>query len=364
MTSLFTPYTLKNITLRNRIVVSPMCQYMAEDGLVNDWHQTHYTSFAKGGSGLVIVEATAVSAKGRITPGDVGLWNDEQIPGLALVAKAIGVAGAVAGIQLGHAGRKAGCTPPWHGGAPLPKDDPQAWQPIAASALPYMPSAPHIPVAMTIEDIQNTQQDFADAARRASQAGFEWLELHFAHGFLAQNFLSKHANNRTDQYGGSLENRSRFLLETVSAVRKVWPASFPLTIRLGVIEFDEGADASFKESIQVLHWLKDAGVDLVDAGLAGSTPKEQVPWGPNFMVPYAERIRNETGLPVATSWLIKNPDEADAFIREGRLDLVFLARSLLANPHWPFHAARKLKIEKSSEVLPTPYAYWLQHWEE
>jgi 2,4-dienoyl-CoA reductase-like NADH-dependent reductase (Old Yellow Enzyme family) len=175
--------------------------------------------------------------------------------------------------------------------------------------------------------------------------------------------LSRHSNNRTDQYGGSLENRARFLIETVAAVREVWPESLPLTVRLGIVEFDPHAERSFSESIQVLKWLKEAGVDLVDAGLAGSTPEEQVPWGPNFMVPYAERIRLETGLQVATSWLIRSAQDADAFIRDGKLDLVFLARSLLANPHWPFHAARELNIERSEDVLPTPYAYWLQHWE-
>lgn len=363
MTALFMPYTLKNVTLRNRIVVSPMCQYMAKDGMLGDWHPTHYEGLARGGAALVVVEATAVSPEGRITPGDVGIWKDGHVPGLASVAKAITKAGAVAGIQLGHAGRKAGCTPPWEGGTPLPKDNPDAWQPLSASALPYMPSAPHIPIAMTTDDIKRIQQKFADAAVRALSAGFEWVELHFAHGFLAQNFLSLHSNNRTDQYGGSLENRARFLIETVTAVRKVWPESLPLTVRLGVVEFDEHAELSFNESIQVLKWLKEAGVDLVDAGLAGSTPGEQVPWGPNLMVPYAERIRQETGLQVATSWLIRSPLEADAFIREERLDLIFLARSLLANPHWPFHAARELKIERSEEVLPTPYAFWLQNWE-
>ncbi|WP_044423243.1 NADH:flavin oxidoreductase/NADH oxidase [Pseudomonas syringae group genomosp. 3] len=363
MTALFTPYTLKDVTLRNRIVASPMCQYMAKDGLLGDWHHTHYEGLARGGAGLVVVEATAVSPEGRITPGDAGLWKDEQISGLASVANAITKACAVAGIQLSHAGRKAGCTPPWEGGTPLPKENPDAWQPVSVSALPYMPSAPHIPIALTTEDIKRVQQDFADAADRALSAGFRWVELHFAHGFLAQNFLSRHSNDRIDQYGGSLENRARFLLETVAAVRKVWPQSLPLTIRLGIVEFDEHFDESFNESIQVLKWLKDAGVDLVDAGLAGSTPGEKVPWWPNFMVPYAERIRQETGLQVATSWLIKSPQEADAFIREERLDLVFLARSLLANPHWPFHAARELKLERSEELLPTSYAYWLKNWE-
>ena len=362
MASLFTPYTLKDVTLRNRIVASPMCQYQARDGLLNEWHQTHYETLAKGGVGLVVVEATAVSPRGRITLGDVGLWSDAQVPGFAAVAHAIKAARAVAGIQIGHAGRKAGCTPPWQGGAPLPDSDPQAWQPLAPSALPYVPETPHIPSEMTIEDIQRTQHDFARAAARAQEAGFEWLELHFAHGFLGQSFLSRQTNLRTDRYGGSLENRARFLIETVAAVKRVWPAHLPLAVRLGVVEFGQESGRSLSESIQVLGWLKAAGVDFVDVSLALSTVDEQVSWGPNFMVPYAEHIRAETGLPVGTSWMITDAREADAFVRAGQLDLVCFARTLLANPHWPFQAALELGIPDPAAVLPTPYAYWLKNW--
>jgi 2,4-dienoyl-CoA reductase-like NADH-dependent reductase (Old Yellow Enzyme family) len=362
MSSLFEPFRLRNIALRNRIVASPMCQYQARDGFLNEWHQAHYAMLARGGVGLVIVEATAVSPEGRITPGDAGLWSDAHVESVASVVRSIKAAGAVPGIQLGHAGRKAGCARPWDGGDPLDKSGPQPWQPVAPSAIPFMPSSPHMPREMTLQDIQRTQQDFVDAVRRAHDAGFEWLELHFSHGFLGQNFLSRHANARTDQYGGSLKNRARFLIETVTAIRKVWPDHLPLTMRLGVVEFDDGAEASFAEAREVLHWLKDAGLDLVDAGLALSTPTEQVPWGPNFMLPYAEKIRTETGLPVATSWMITRAADADAFIREGKVDLVFFARTLLANPHWPFQAARELGIEQPAAVLPTPYAYWLQNW--
>ncbi|MGH8786689.1 MAG: NADH:flavin oxidoreductase/NADH oxidase [Cupriavidus necator] len=362
MSSLFSPYSLKGVTLRNRIVASPMCQYMAEVGHLSDWHQSHYATLARGGAGLVIVEATAVSPEGRITPGDVGLWSDSHIAGLAAVAKAIKDAGAVAGIQLGHAGRKAGCTPPWEGGAPLDRNDPRAWQPVAPSALPFMPANPHMPREMSLEDIRRTQQHFVDAAARALQAGFQWLELHFAHGFLAQNFLSALTNARDDQYGGSLENRARFLIETVVAVREVWPKSLPLTARLGVVEFNGREDETLAESVQVLKWLKEAGLDLVDVGLALSIADEQVPWGPNFLVPYARQIRAQTGLPVATSWQITSASEADALIREGQLDLALFGRTLLANPHWPFQAARDLKVEQAASVLPTPYAFWLQSW--
>jgi 2,4-dienoyl-CoA reductase-like NADH-dependent reductase (Old Yellow Enzyme family) len=228
--------------------------------------------------------------------------------------------------------------------------------------VPYIAGSHHVASEMTLEEIERVKQNFADAAIRAAEAGFEWLELHFAHGFLGQNFLSRHTNTRTDHYGGSLENRARFLLETVTEVQRVWPAELPLTVRFGVVEFDGGAEQSFTEALQVLNWLKARGVDLVDVGLALSTAEEQVPWGPNLIVPYAETVRREVELPVATSWMITSAVEADEFVREGKLDLVFFARTLLANPHWPYQAARELGIEQPAAVLPTPYAYWLQSW--
>lgn len=361
MPGLFDPYTLKGVTLRNRLAVSPMCQYMAKEGLATDWHLPHYTSLARGGAGLVVVEATAVSPEGRITPGDLGLWSDAHVQGLAAVARSIADAGAVPGIQLGHAGRKAGCTPPWQGGAPLSKADPVHWEPIAPSALPLIAKQPHLPRAMTLADIRRVQRDFVDAAQRAHDAGFQWLELHFAHGFLAQSFLSKHANARDDAYGGSLENRARFLVETVAAVRQVWPASRPLTARLGVLEFDGDDDMNLAESIEVLAQLRVAGLDLVDVGIGFST-LSPVPWAPNMLVPVAERVRRETGLAVATSWLITDAKEADSFVRKGQLDLVMFARRFLDNPHWTQQAARALDLPKPSWVLPSPYAYWLENW--
>lgn len=362
MIGLFSSFTLKGVTLRNRIVVTPMCQYMAQDGVVNEWHQTHYTTMAKGGAGLVVLEATAVSPEGRITPGDLGIWDDSHTEGLASVAHAIKGAGSVAGIQLAHAGRKAGCTPPWEGGAPVPVGDSQAWQPVAPSAVPYIDGSAHVPREMTLSEIQQVQQDFVDGARRASEAGFEWLELHFAHGFLAQNFLSTSANQRSDAYGGSLENRARFLVETVAAVRKVWPTALPLTARVGVVDFAVGAEVSLGEAEQLLYWLKEAGLDFVDAGLSLATAGEDVPWGPNLMIPYAERVRRKSTLPVGTSWSITSAQDADSFIRSEKVDLVFLGRSLLANPHWPYQAARELGIKAPADVLPTPYAYWLASW--
>jgi 2,4-dienoyl-CoA reductase-like NADH-dependent reductase (Old Yellow Enzyme family) len=359
MPGLFDSYTLKGVTLRNRIAAAPMCQYQAADGLVTNWHLPHYTSLARGGAGLVVVEATAVSPEGRITPGDLGLWSDAHTEGVMAIAKASVDAGAVPGIQLAHAGRKAGCMPPWDGGAPLPATDPQAWEPIAASSLPFIAEQPHIPRAMEVADIRRVQLDFAAAATRAREAGFKWLELHFAHGFLAQNFLSKHSNVRDDAYGGSLENRARFLIETIAAVRRVWPADLPLTARLGVLEFDGDDEVNLAESIQVLKWLKAEGLDLVDVGIAFST-LVPVPWAPNLLVDTAERVRKVTGLDVTTSWLITSAEEADSFVREGKVDFVMLARRLLDNPHWPQQAARQLGVTK--QILPTPYSFWLQNW--
>lgn len=361
MTSLFSPYQLKDVTLRNRIVASPMCQYQAADGVLNNWHKTHYETLAKGGAGMVVVEATSVNPEGRITLGDAGLWSDDQVASFANVASLIKEAGAVPGIQLGHAGRKAGCTPPWVGGHPLDAKE-GGWQPVAASALPYMPDSSYIPTELTVEEIVRIQGDFVSAALRAYRAGFQWLELHFAHGFLGQGFLSPKANVRTDQYGGSLPNRARFLLETVAEVKKVWPQNLPLTIRFGTVDFEEDLEASMAESIQVLKWFKEGGVDFVDCSLSLAVPSEPVPWAPNFMVPFAEQVRAETGLPVGTSWMITDAEEADEFVRRGSLDLVCFARTLLANPHWPFEAARVLKIPDPASILPTPYAYWLQSW--
>lgn len=359
MPGLCDSYTLKQVTLRNRIAASPMCQYNARDGLVTDWHVPHYTALARGGAGLVVVEATAVSPEGRITPGDLGLWSDGHTTGAAAIAKAISDGGAVPGIQLAHAGRKAGCTPPWEGGAPLAATDPQAWEPIAPSAIPLIADQPHVPRVMDLQDIRRVQQDFVTAAQRALQAGFQWLELHFAHGFLAQNFLSRHSNQRCDEYGGSLENRARFLVETVAAVRRAWPEHLPLTARLGVVEFDGQDEANLAESSQVLTWLKNAGLDLVDVGIGFST-LSPVPWAANMLVTIADEVREQTGLPVTTSWLITGAKEADAAVREGKLAFVMLARRLLDNPHWPNQAARELGV--TAQILPTPYSFWLQNW--
>ncbi len=362
MSALFQPFKLKDVTLRNRIAVPPMCQYMATDGVVNDWHRVHYPAIARGGAGLVIVEATAVSPEGRITPNCTGLWNTTQAEALAPIAASIKAAGAVPGIQIGHAGRKASANRPWDGDDHIAADDARGWQTISPSATAFGANLPKVPRAMTVEDIARVREDFVAAARRALEAGFEWLELHFAHGYLAQSFFSVHANQRDDAYGGSFENRSRFLLETLQAVRKVWPEHLPLTARFGVLEYDGRDEETLAESIELTRRFKAEGLDLLSVSVGFSTPSANIPWAPAFLAPIAERVRCEAGLPVASAWGIDNPATADATVRDGQLDLVMIGRAHLANPHWPLHAARALDIERPTWVLPAPYAHWLERY--
>lgn len=362
MASLFDPFTLKDVTLRNRIAVSPMCQYSANDGVINDWHHVHLGGLARGGSGLVIVEATAVSPEGRITPGCAGLWNDEQAKAFAPAVQTIKDAGAVPGIQIAHAGRKASANRPWEGDDHIAADDPRGWETIAPSAVAYGGSLSKVPREMTKADIERVKQAFVDSAKRALSIGFEWLELHFAHGYLAQSFLSEHSNKRTDEYGGSFENRSRFLIETVQAVRAVWPENLPLTARLGVIEYDGQDEKTLSEAIELIKQLKANGLDFIDVSMGFSLGKANIPWGPAFLGPVAERVRRETGLPASTSWYISSPQEADGLIRDEKVDLVMLARPLLTDPHWPFRAAKELGVEKAAWVLPSPYAHWLERY--
>lgn len=358
MTALFSPFSLKDVTLKNRIVVAPMCQYQATDGLTNDWHRVHYTALARGGAGLVIVEATAVSPEGRITPKCLGLWNDEQAKGLADIAQSIKSAGAVAGIQIGHAGRKASANIPWEGDDHI-HDNTAGWPIIGPSATAYGENLSKVPAEMTLEEIERVKGDFVAAAKRALAAGFEWLELHFAHGYLAQSFFSRYANQRSDQYGGNALGRGRFLQETLEAVRAVWPAHLPLTARFGVIEFDGNDEATLAESIALVKRFKHAGLDMLNVSICFSTPTANIPWQPAFLAPIAERVRQETGLPVATSWGMDNPHHADAAIENQQMDLVMIGKAFLANPHWPYQAAQTLSLAKPSWVLPASYAHWL-----
>ncbi|ENO85852.1 MULTISPECIES: NADH:flavin oxidoreductase/NADH oxidase [Thauera] len=362
MSALFQPFKLKDVTLRNRIAVPPMCQYMATDGVVNDWHSVHYPAIARGGAGLVIVEATAVSPEGRISPNCTGLWNNAQAAALAPIAASIKAAGAVPGIQIGHAGRKASANRPWDGDDHIAANDARGWATISPSATAFGANLPKVPRAMTVDDIARVREDFVAAARRALEAGFEWLELHFAHGYLAQSFYSVHANQRDDAYGGSFENRSRFLLETLQAVRKVWPEHLPLTARFGVLEYDGRDEETLAESIELTRQFKREGLDLLSVSVGFSTPSANIPWAPAFLAPIAERVRREAGLPVASAWGIDNPATADATVRDGQLDLVMVGRAHLANPHWPMQAARALNVERPTWVLPAPYAHWLERY--
>ncbi|MGD9950155.1 MAG: NADH:flavin oxidoreductase/NADH oxidase [Desulfobulbus sp.] len=362
MSILFTPYTLKAVTLRNRIAVPPMCQYSATDGIPNDWHLAHYSSLARGGAGLVIVEATSVAPEGRITPACLGIWNEEQTLVHARIARAIKEAGAVPGIQIAHAGRKASANLPWEGDDHMADNDPRGWETISPSAIAFGANLPKVPREMGVADIQRVQADFVAAAKRALEAGYEWLELHFAHGYLAQSFFSVHANKRTDAYGGDAQGRGRYPLETMAAVRKVWPEHLPFTMRFGMIEFDGRDEETLAEAISLSKQFRDDGLDFMNVSLGFSTPEANIPWGPAFLAPIAERVRRETGLPVASAWGFGRPDLAENAVKNNQLDLVMIGRSHLENPHWPYFAAKSLGIDKPSWVLPAPYAHWLERY--
>lgn len=359
MPALFTPYRLKDITLRNRVAVAPMCQYSAVDGITTPWHEPHYTGLARGGAGLVIVEATAVSPEGRITPGDTGLWNDDQADGMARIASAIKAGGAVPGIQIGHAGRKASANKPWEGDDHIPNDAPGGWQTISPSPLAFGGKLDKVPSAMSLADIARVKDDFVSAAIRARDAGFDWLELHFAHGYLAQSFFSAHANQREDAYGGDAERRGRFLVETLQAVRAVWPERLPLTARFGVIEFDGRDEETLSEAVALVRRFRENGLDFLNVSIGFSTMGAKVPWGPAFMVPIAARVTREAGIPVATGWGLDVPADAESAVAEGKIKVAMVARAHLADPHYPFRAARELRVPRSSTILPEQYAYWL-----
>lgn len=362
MPSLFEPYALKGVTLRNRIAVSPMCQYSADEGVINEWHQVHLAALARGGSGLLIVEATAVAPEGRITPGCAGLWTDAQAEAFRPVVASIKATGSVPGIQIAHAGRKASANRPWEGDDHMPESDPRAWSTIAPSAVAFGANLPRVPQEMTKEDIDRVRRDFVAAAKRARDIGFEWLELHFAHGYLGQSFFSVHANQREDEYGGTAEKRGRFLLETLRDVRKVWPEHLPLTARLGVVEFDGRDEEMLVESVALARAMKAEGLDFLDVSMGFNTPSATIPWGPGFLADIAGRMRRETGLPTSTSWYIGTPEKADAIIRNGLVDIVMIGRPLLEDPHWPYRAARSLEIDRAAWTLPAPYAHWLERY--
>jgi 2,4-dienoyl-CoA reductase-like NADH-dependent reductase (Old Yellow Enzyme family) len=351
-THLFQTLTVRSVTLRNRIGVSPMCQYSAADGVANDWHFVHLGSRAVGGAGIVIVEATAVAPEGRITPGCLGLWSEKHIEPLARIAKFVKLHGAVAGIQIAHAGRKASADLPWKGGAHL-SDDQGGWPTIAPSAIPFGGELTKVPRAVTEADIARVQNDFVVAAKRALTAGFEWLELHAAHGYLFNEFLSPLANHRTDKYGGSFENRVRLLLDTTRAVRQVWPDKLPLAVRISAIDWKEGG-WDIEQSIALAKLLKAGAVDLIDCSSGGVVPDAKITVKPGYQVPFAERIRREADIATAAVGFITEPKQADDIVRNGQADVVLLARQFLRDPYWPAHAARTLGHK---DKLPPPSQY-------
>ncbi|HEX3876655.1 MAG TPA: NADH:flavin oxidoreductase/NADH oxidase [Bryobacteraceae bacterium] len=347
---LFEPLTQRAVTFRNRIAVSPMCQYSSHDGFANDWHFAHLGSRAIGGAALVMMEATAVEARGRISAFDQGIWKDEHIQFLSRIAAFVKQFGAVPGVQLAHAGRKASVARPWEGGAALTPSE-GAWQTVAPSALPFRPEDP-TPAELSISEIHAITQAFVDAALRAHRAGFELVEVHGAHGYLMHQFLSPLSNHRTDQYGGSFENRIRFALETIAAVRAVWPAELPLWLRISASDWADGG-WTIADSVELARRVKPLGVDLLDCSSGGASIHQKIPVAPGYQVPFAQRIRAEAGIATGAVGLITTPQQADQIIRDGHADMVLLAREFLRDPYFPLHAAHVLgaKLDPPAQYL-------------
>jgi 2,4-dienoyl-CoA reductase-like NADH-dependent reductase (Old Yellow Enzyme family) len=350
MPSLFDPIILRSVTFRNRIGVSPMCQYSSEDGFATDWHLVHLGGRAVGGAAVVIAEATAVTADGRISPHDLGIWKDEHVEMLSRITRFIEAQGAVAGVQLAHAGRKASVEVPWRGGKALTVEA-GGWRPVwGPSAIAFSRSAP-VPEALDDAGIRGVIQAFRDAAARAHRAGFRVVELHAAHGYLLHQFLSPISNQRTDRYGGAFENRVRLTLEVVQAVRAVWPESLPLFVRVSGTDWTPGG-WDVEQTARLAALLGPLGVDLIDCSSGGNVAGASIPLSPGYQVAIAEQVRRDGGVPTAAVGLITDPAHADAIVRDGQADFVFLARELLRDPHWPLHAARRLGVN-----LPWPVQY-------
>ncbi|WP_298557136.1 NADH:flavin oxidoreductase/NADH oxidase [Streptomyces luteogriseus] len=345
MTALFEPYTLRALTIPNRVWMPPMCQYSAapqgpETGVPTDWHFAHYAARATGGTGLIIVEATAVSAQGRISPYDLGIWNDTQVEAFRRITRFLAAQGTVPAIQLAHAGRKASTDRPWKGGAPVGPDA-HGWDSVAPSPLAFDDRHP-APAELTVDQIEDVVEQFAAAARRALAAGFEVAEIHGAHGYLINEFLSPHSNHRTDAYGGSYENRTRFALEVVDAVREVWPDDKPLFFRVSATEWLEDGGWTADDTVRFAADLRAHGIDLLDVSTGGNASGVRIPTGPGYQVPFATRVKNETALPVAAVGLITDVEQAEKILANGEADAVLLGRELLRNPSWARHAAREL----------------------
>ncbi len=336
---LFDPYTLRSIAFRNRIGVSPMCQYSSQNGFPSSWHMVHLGSRATGGAGLVFTEAAAVEARGRISPSDLGIYQHEHAEALQPITAFIREQGAVPGIQLAHAGRKASVKPPWQGGGAVPPEE-GGWQPIGPSEIAFDSSMP-VPAAMSAEEIATVTRSFAQAAHRALQAGFQVVELHAAHGYLLHSFLSPLSNQRADAYGGSFENRTRLVKEIVCAVRKVWPEHLPLWTRISCTDWCEGG-WDIEQSVELARVLAAEGVDVIDCSSGGNAAGVHIPVGPGYQTAFAERIRREAGIASAAVGMITSAQQADHLIRTGQADFALLARELLRDPYWPAKAARKL----------------------
>lgn len=347
MSALFEPYTLRSLTIPNRLWMAAMCQYSAEAtgpnaGAATDWHLAHYGARAAGGTGLIITEATAISPEGRISPWDLGIWNDTQVASLRRITDFIKSQNSIPGIQLAHAGRKASTDATWRGGAPLAPEA-GGWQPIGPSAVPFNDTHP-TPTELTVDQIQSVIEDFADAARRALDAGFEVAEIHGAHGYLIGEFLSPHSNHRTDQYGGSFTNRTRFALEVTDAVRKVWPDDKPLFFRISATDWlDEDQPGwTADDTVRLAPLLQEHGVDLLDVSTGGNASGVHIPTGPNYQVPFATRVKQETDLPVAAVGLITEAAQADKILANDEADAILIGRELLRNPSFARQAAREL----------------------
>ena len=346
---LFEPLKLRDVTFHNRIAVSPMCEYSYEDGFSNDWQLVHLGSRAVGGAGLVMAEATAVEKRGRISPGDLGIYQDGHIEPLARVTKFILEHGAVPGIQLAHAGRKASTGVPWVTEKPIGPDQ-GGWEPVGPSAIPFTEGYP-TPKALSREEVGQTVKAFSAAAQRALKAGFQVIEIHAAHGYLINSFLSPFSNQREDEYGGSFENRTRFLREIVKEVREVWPEKFPLFVRISATEWKEGGWA-IEDSVELAKILKKEGVDLIDCSSGGNVPGVKIQIVPGYQVPLAEQVKKEAGILTGAVGLITGAQQAEEIIKEGKADMVFLARQMLRDPYWPLHAAKELGVD-----VPWPKQY-------
>ena len=366
---LFSEFNLRSVTLKNRVVISPMGTYSADNGQLQPFHHTHYAAFAMGGAGLVMVEQTSVTRRGRVTNGDPGLWADSHIVGMRALVSHMKAYGAKTGIQLNHGGRKSSMQRAFKGNGPLTEKDlamgEETWTPLAPSALP-LGDEWLVPEAITLAHIEGLRHAYVMAAKRAVLAGFDLIEIHMAHGYLLQNFLSPLANHRTDDYGGSLENRMRFPLEVVQAVRQVIPQSMPLFARISATDWIDGG-WTMDDSLILSRALAKHGVDLVDCSSGGNmrtgATNSSLGRGPGYQVPFSEQIRSETKIPTAAVGMIRTPQFAEQILQDGRADLIFIGRQALFNPFWARHAAESLGVNESFEDWPPQYGWWLEKWD-